>query len=383
MRWAALLLLVGCDRLIGIEDPRGVGGGTDGGRLDGAGGPDASEPCHAAMPTYGQPASYPVTGAQGFAVGDLDGDGDVDIAIATQTDVVLLFNDGTGHFGANRKIRPGENVAADDVAIADVDGDGRNDVVSWSSSGLQVNLHDATTSGFLAAQSVPGAATAVFAGQLDGAGGVDLAVVDDANQTHVLLADASMPGGFVDHATLAATAVALADVDSDGNLDLVMTFSGTSQLGVAYGDGAGTLALATLGVPAVADRAASGKFSTDAHLALVASTSAGTITVYRQTSARTFSDGAQIFSGLRVDPADRDFEIADANHDGRDDVVGFGQAVTQCTTPGPFGEISQQAGFAATYGDPTPTRARLIDVNGDGHPDVVETALGNVEVFPD
>jgi hypothetical protein len=62
-------------------------------------------------------------------VGDLDGNGTIDVAVTADTDglVIVQYNDGVGHFGSPKTVTFGGNIYG--VAIADVTGDGRADIL--------------------------------------------------------------------------------------------------------------------------------------------------------------------------------------------------------------------------------------------------------------
>jgi hypothetical protein len=76
----------------------------------------------------------------GLALGDVDGDGRPDIVTAnTQNDSVsVLANDGTGAFPAFLNVGTGAHPGA--VAIADIDGDGRADVITANRENADVSV---------------------------------------------------------------------------------------------------------------------------------------------------------------------------------------------------------------------------------------------------
>lgn len=85
--------------------------------------------------TFAAKRDYDVDGEVGLAIGDLNGDGSPDLAISNPTNegslVFALFNRGDGRFGVRDWLEYGvKNPYA--VAIADLDGDGRNDLATTS-----------------------------------------------------------------------------------------------------------------------------------------------------------------------------------------------------------------------------------------------------------
>ncbi|HVS18129.1 MAG TPA: VCBS repeat-containing protein [Planctomycetota bacterium] len=81
--------------------------------------------------------------AHSIALGDLDGDGDADLAIGRSLtkaglyyDIAVMLNDGSGTFGAPRMIEVGASPRV--RAIADVDGDGRGEVLVTVDSGAMI-----------------------------------------------------------------------------------------------------------------------------------------------------------------------------------------------------------------------------------------------------
>jgi VCBS repeat protein len=67
----------------------------------------------------------------GIAAGDIDGDGKMDLATASHNGgIVALFGDGKGNFVISRKGLPQRDFSSQAIALIDVDGDGRPDIVA-------------------------------------------------------------------------------------------------------------------------------------------------------------------------------------------------------------------------------------------------------------
>src|SRR5581483_9634584 len=90
-------------------------------------------------------------GGGDVAVGDLNGDGKPDVAVAFSNEarVGVFLGTGTGTF-AETDYPAGSNV--DGVAIADLDGDGRPDIASSEGSGGSVIVRYGTGAGTLGDQ---------------------------------------------------------------------------------------------------------------------------------------------------------------------------------------------------------------------------------------
>jgi hypothetical protein len=170
-----------------------------------------------------------------MAVGDLDGDGLPDVAVADAgagaagygVDVQYRLPATPGAFSAPVVLPLGSLVPVD-LTLADLDGNGRKDVVVAASGASAVQVFFQQPSGsFAPAVAVPagGEPTAVAAGDLTGSGRLDLVVATANGRVSVLLHGATT-GTFLPPVTyLAGTnpaAVRLADMDGDGRLDVVV-----------------------------------------------------------------------------------------------------------------------------------------------------------------
>src|SRR5262249_31178696 len=73
---------------------------------------------------FGQPTTYPVTGATAaLAVADVTGDGKADVVVPTGTSVTILPGNGDGTFGPAATDATG--LAFSSIALGDLNGDGR------------------------------------------------------------------------------------------------------------------------------------------------------------------------------------------------------------------------------------------------------------------
>jgi hypothetical protein len=210
--------------------------------------------------TFAQPVEYAVGGQlRKVVAGDITGDGKVDLAVLRVKDdtyaqdaLIVLNNNGTGAFSVSAQHTLPYAYGVD---IADLNGDGRADVVTNLGSAAGVHLSQAN--GTLAARvdypvaiSISGDVARV--GDVNGDGKPDVvAFAQDAtyirlSQMNVLLNAGSGTFGAAQSSSSVDIAVpssmALADINGDGTLDVVSRSGG---IGIALGKGNGTFAAAT------------------------------------------------------------------------------------------------------------------------------------------
>lgn len=176
---------------------------------------------------------------RGVAAADVDGDGKIDLLLGGATGVAVRRNQGGGAYA------DGGSVSLDGLlalTATDIDGDGRPDAVVLAGGGDRVSLlfnPGPAAGGFSAARRVDvqtgAAAVALAAGDIDRDGQPDLALARrDARNVLILLGrggGAFGPGGSYDLATLPA-AVALGPLRADRKPDLVIASKDSSSVSV-------------------------------------------------------------------------------------------------------------------------------------------------------
>ncbi len=177
----------------------------------------------------------------GVAIGDLDGDGKNDLAVTSQASSLISVHRNTSTLGtidANSfatKVTFAAGTTTFDVAIADIDGDGKKDLISGNSGGDSVSIlrntataGEITASSFAAKQdfSVGDQPSKVAIGDIDGDGKLDIATGNQTDNTLSVLRNTSTVGtvSFAGQVTFATgtqpISTAIGDLDGDGDADI-------------------------------------------------------------------------------------------------------------------------------------------------------------------
>jgi cysteine-rich repeat protein len=254
----------------------------------------------------GQPFRGLMFGADPLAIvtGDLDSDGDLDafVALAGAAPVFLRNQSGDG-FAFDSAQVPEPPTA---LAAADLDGDQRTDLVLAvaPSDHLIVLTQITSTEGFPFAAAPPitvgDGPVAVAVANVNGAGRPDLVVASGgSSDLTVLLAGAS---GYSAAPAVPLGArplsLAAADLDGDGDVDLAVGLAG-ARVAIYAGDGAGGFTLATT-VTVDADPAALLALRVDGDsLAdlVTAETAANRVTLLRNATVRETCDDGNTLDG--------------------------------------------------------------------------------------
>jgi hypothetical protein len=304
-------------------------------------------------PLYLQAVTY-FSGGQGpmsVAVADVNGDGKPDLVVANACPITgcsnseavgVLLGNGDGTFLAAVTYGSGGVTAygLGSVAIADVNGDGKPDIVVTNACGVDSNC----TSG----------SVGVLLGRGDGT---------------FMPAVAYGSGGYFD------TSVAVADVNGDGKPDIVvandcadMSCSGNCVVGVLLGRGDGTF------MPAVAygsggsfDRSvAVADLNGDGKPDVVGATGGSSVVVLLGNGNGTFQPAVAYDAG----GASLSVAVADVNGDGKADLLvgNFGGKVAVLLGNGD-GTFQSAASYPS--GGSASVSVVATDVNADGKPDVL------------
>ncbi|MFT3957326.1 MAG: FG-GAP-like repeat-containing protein [Piscinibacter sp.] len=269
---------------------------------------------------------------QSVAIGDLNGDGRNDIvAGASYCGAQILYQ------GADGSLQPGpllSMAATGYLRIADIDGDGRLDLLSSGGGQPGVLYWRQDTNGSLEAPRTvatvdPPGDFAV--GDINGDGRADIvATTGGAPGADVAVITQLLDGSFASPTTLSigsssrASSVTLGDLNGDGRLDIAVSSGGNSnaQIAVFLQRADGTLStltrLATYDIPGavrVADVDGNGRADL-----LVVHQGWLTVGVYLQDGAGALSAEQRFAAPYSVSTPDG-WAVGDVNNDGRLDIV--------------------------------------------------------------
>jgi hypothetical protein len=357
--------------------------------------------------------------AEAVAVADLNGDGKPDLVVGnaggTTTVSVLLNTTAPGatipSFATQQTFAIGTGNFAVSVAVADLNGDGKPDLVVANSGSNTVSV--------LLNTMAPGATAPSFAAQktfatgshpasvavadFNGDGRPDLVVANYGSNTVLVLLNTTAAGAstpsFAAQETFAAGSkpgfVAVSDLNGDGRPDLVVADYGSNTVSVllnmtAPGSTTPSFAAQETFATGITPRSvAVADFNGDGKPDLVvANYGSNTLSVLLNTTApgaSTASFAAQQTFAAAPSSFPTSVAVADFNGDGKPDLVVANyvsstvSVLLNTTAPG-----ARTASFAAQQtfdaGGAAPAYLAVADLNGDGKPDLAVTDLGSVSV---
>jgi len=315
-----------------------------------------------------------VAAAQYVEMADLNGDGKVDLVTSDYGgSVAVLLNNGDGSFA------PSANYAASmgtsDLAVGDVNGDGKADIVSVTSMGVgaaSVLLNNGD--GTFAPQATYAAnpySYGVALGDLNGDGLNDIFTASQGDgKVAVLLNNGD--GTFAPSVDLGSQSslysIVVADLNGDGKIDVAAASNG-GQVGVMLNNGDGTFApRVNYTTPAANIAIAAADLNGDGKVDLVTGNQLGSVSVLLNNGDGTFVSQDYTLAGSH-----RTVALVDMNGDGKTDIV-----TSAYNSPSNVSVLLNNGDgtFAASLDYPVSDQAFGVaagDVNGDGLADIVTT----------
>lgn len=336
-----------------------------------------------APPVFNPGDLLPVGGsALSVALADLNGDGRLDVVTADDgsNTVSVILALGAGGYAPAVSYFAG--AYAYSVAVGDLSGDGIPDVVSANLDGNTVSVLRNDGNGVLSApvqRAVGALPVAVAVADVNGDGQNDLATADFwSNSSTLLLADGA--GGFLPAQTLATgthpRSLAVGDVDGDGHADILTADDADGTVSVLLGSSSGSFSRTSYPIGANPYALALADVNGDGHLD-VASAAFGNNEITLALGDGHGAFGA--FAAWLVDDGPVSLVVADFNSDGFPDIAAAAYYAHQLSVLTGDGA----GGFTSAAGVPVGHNPRGIasgDLDGDGRPDLVSANFGDSTV---
>jgi hypothetical protein len=303
---------------------------------------------HLFAQTFSPAVNYPAGSIYPIAIatGDLNGDGQFDLATANATSnaAAVLLGRGNGTFQSPATYSTGPNSYPNYVAIGDVNGDGKNDLVSSNnySAGLAVLLGNG---------------------------------------------NGTFQAPTIYYTGARVVGVVLRDLNADNKLDLITSNTSNSAVGILLGNGNGTFqpvkAFST-GLNTFPTTPAVGDMNGDGKPDIVTPNNYnGTVGLLLGNGDGTFQPVVTLALGSTSQPTA--VALGDTNSDGKLDIVtsNYGTNTVGVLLGAGNGSFQALATYSTGAGS-TPTDVLLADLNGDGHLDIATATKGldAVSVLP-
>ncbi len=201
---------------------------------------------------FTQDATYSLGGkGDCLSLGDVkeDANGDVDVVVGTEANQFEVWtNNGSGTLTLSATLSVNDGTVPHGIVLSDVDVDGDNDVMLVTEGKNMEKWLNNGSGGFSysASYSLNKAGFAIAAANFNGSAGEDMLVGEKTHRFETFVNNGS--GTFTRDQMSAAPpgdvyAVALYDMDGDGDLDAVLGEVGTDGIELYYNNGSGTFTL--------------------------------------------------------------------------------------------------------------------------------------------
>ncbi|CAF0753650.1 unnamed protein product [Adineta steineri] len=323
------------------------------------------------------------------SVGNVDGDGDRDIVAANygSGNVSVFLNIGNGTFAPQVTYSAGNGSQLWSVALADVDGDGKLDIIvpNYTANNIGVFLNSGTGT-FAAQVTYPSGVNpiSVAASDVNGDSKPDIIVANaGAGTVGVFLNSGTGTfGAQVAYSTLTfLKTLTVADVNGDGKNDIIVTNFNVNNVGVLLNAGTGTFAAqVTYATDAYPYAVTTGDVDGNGKLDIIVTNYLANVGILINNGTGTF--GAQIT--YSTDSYAMSVATADIDGDSTLDIIvgnyiSCDVSVLLNTGTGTF---DNQTTYSTGIGS-NPLSVAAVDLNGDNKPDIIvaNSHADNVGVF--
>ncbi|MEO0650707.1 MAG: VCBS repeat-containing protein [Planctomycetota bacterium] len=272
--------------------------------------------------------ALPVT-IQHVALGDFDGDGDADLAYSGGSafgamGVGIVRNEGGGSFVVGPLTSTPDSIGA--LGVGDVDGDQRAEVAILTASAalsFDVQPDASLVQAAIVNVQTPGIGVAVELVDLNGDGNLDLGAVCglSSGPSVACIALGAGDGTFAAIQTVPSIAnsfeaIEYADVDGDGDQDLVFT-DGFSGLLLARSNGDGSFVSTTPIIALAVESFLVSDIDSDGSLDILGVVEPGELVLLRNDGLGVFTEGGRFGTAQDL----HQIGVADLDGDGDDDLV--------------------------------------------------------------
>lgn len=331
--------------------------------------------------TFGGATSHAVGDApSSVAIGDLNGDGKWDLVTANvnSDNVSVRLGNGNGTFATAASHSVGDQPYS--VALGDLNGDGASDIVAanFNSDTVSVRIGNGSGAFSLAHYGVGDGPRSVAIGDLNADGKRDLVTAND-NSDNVTVRWGNGDGTFPSSTNYAIgdqpKSVAVGDLNDDGKPDFATALAGPRAVAIRLGNGDKTFVNpGNIAVGTYPSSVTMGDLDDDDELDLVTTDRQDqAVSVLMGDGDGTFSSAKRYTVGTGPDSA----AIDDLNNDGKLDLVVANYIVGTVSVLLGDGDGTFALGTSYAVGNGA-ISAAIRDVNNDGRPDIA-TAVYNAD----
>jgi hypothetical protein len=354
----------------------------------------ASDPARAQATLFAPVVTYPVGSApRNLAVADVNNDGKADVLTANQNSstVSVLLGNGNGTFQPPVSYNAGTDSNPHDIAIADVNGDGRPDLLTANygsnSAGVLLGNGDGTfrEATAFATGAANGRPVGIAVGDVNGDGKPDLLTANSVGYSVSLFAGTGtgtfqVPVSYQFSTISVPLDVAVTDFNADGRLDILAVNAGSNSLLTLQNLG-GSFQPASypvgIGASFIPFGLAIGDVNNDGKPDVVtANQGNSTVSVLRNNFPAFPAFGPDV--SFQDSGSPENIAVADVNADGQADLLTAnpGDAAVGVLLANGAGGFQPLARYSAGAGS-VPYGLVVADINGDGRPDVITSNAGS------